>query len=767
LETPDMKRRSAWPYSDEDDPTAWADARAPRTPASAPKSPTPSTVSRDEQPSGERLTERAASDAGAEVPAAPAAPRAARVVAKIIDPAVRDDGRGDPQFSMEPARERVVTQRAPGDPHPVRERLLARARTALGANAPANNAPPANTASATEPAPAENTWFSKPASPFDAAPAPESQGPTNVHGFESLPELADDLDLIGAPERPRPERRPHAAPALPAPTALVLGTLTGLAAIALLFFGLTRLDPHAPLRAPELRVVDVPAPVPDDEPAPAPPVGRVQRPPRARVPGPWRIANAAPDARLKHLGASMGSQTFLAATQSAGIDLKEAYRVLTAFDGVKNLDRCRSKDTFSALVDAQSGRLTAFEYTAGEEEVYQAREGADGKLTAKKLDLTVKRHRAQGVVVLDGSFEESARRAGFEPGLGDYVNKALSGYVSTADLKAGDVLGLVVQEVTVLGEFSRYAGVEALEYRPVNGEPLRIYYQEHDKSRGYVDAKGRVFGKSRWTRPVPGAGVTSRYNPKRMHPILKRIKPHNGTDFGSPIGTPVVAASAGQVAFVGRAGPNGNMITIAHEGGFQTGYSHLSRFAKGLKAGARVEQRQTIGYVGSTGRSTGPHLHFSAKKNGRFIDPETLNLDGLLRLTVDQRLSSDLRRRYDRMLDGLNLPVPRAPRALTARGDAAPKPASDARPLEVEIAAARAAPPKPAPSLSSAGATAPNATLASTLDPFPQGPVSSEPPATPAVTSVSPAAPLSPLDEPAAVVPATPAPAVAADLIQD
>jgi hypothetical protein len=298
----------------------------------------------------------------------------------------------------------------------------------------------------------------------------------------------------------------------------------------------------------------------------------------------------------------------------------------------------------------------------------------------------VKRHRAQGVVVLDGSFEESAQRAGFEPGLDVFVNKALSGFMSTTDFRPGDVLGLVVQEVTVLGGFARYAGVEALEYRPQSGEPLRIYYQELDKSRGYVDSKGRVFGKSRWTRPVPGAAVTSRYNPKRMHPILKRIKPHNGTDFGAPIGTPVVAAAAGKVSFVGRAGPNGNMITVAHDGGFQTGYSHLSRFMKGLKVGARVEQKQPIGFVGSTGRSTGPHLHFSAKKNGRFIDPESLNLDGLLRLTVDQRLSSDLRRRYDRMLDALQLPAPQAP--VLAR--------TEPRSLEVEIAAARAAAPVPA-----------------------------------------------------------------------
>jgi murein DD-endopeptidase MepM/ murein hydrolase activator NlpD len=635
-------------------------------------------------------------------------PAPVRVVAKIIDPSVRDDGRGDPQFSLEPQRDRVNRQpRVVGVPHPVRERLLARARAALDVVADADpSARPRTGAPA-----ADDEWF-----PHGSAPRAEDRDT-----LEAAPDVADDLDLIGAPERPRPERTPHVAPALPAPTALLLGTLAGLVAIGLLFAGLMRFEPHRALRTHEPPVVvEAPEPVPD---APAPePVGKVQRPPRTKVPGPWRIATAPPDARLELKQGSMGSHTFLAATQAAGVALKEAYRVLTAFEGIKNLDRCRPKDTFSALVDAQSGRLSAFEYTVNEEEVFQAREGADGKLAARKLDLDVKRHRAQGVVVLDGNFEASAQRAGFEPGLDTFVNKALSGYASTSDFRPGDVLGLVVQEVTVLGGFARYAGVEALEYRPVNGEPLRIYYQELDKSRGYVDSKGRVFGKSRWTRPVPGAGVTSRFNPKRMHPILKRIKPHNGTDFGAPIGTPVVAAAAGKVSFVGRAGPNGNMITIAHDGGFQTGYSHLSRFMKGLKVGARVEQKQPIGFVGSTGRSTGPHLHFSAKKNGRFIDPESLNLDGLLRLTVDQRLSSDLRRRYDRMLDALNLPTPQAP--VLARTEPPPTPVD---PLEEEIAAASAAAPAPIAPASPAPVAAPAVSVAAASTPSPRAAASTAP----------------------------------------
>jgi murein DD-endopeptidase MepM/ murein hydrolase activator NlpD len=614
----------------------------------------------------------------------------ARVIARVVDPLVREDGRGDPQLILRtearPPGEDAGAGSASRASHPVRDRLLAKARAASSAAAHA---------------PTEG-----PSEPEVASPEPSEP----ELGFKALPELADDLDLIGAPERRRaPE---PAAPALTSPAALLLGTLFGVTLMAVLFASLIQLAPHDPLG----RAAPPPlaAAAPQVEPTPAPKLGRnVRRPPRRRVESPWRIERAEPDGSSKRLSGSIGANSFLGALQGAGINLREAYRVLNAFNGVKDLNRCRPKDTFSALIDAASGHLTAFEYNVSDEEVYQARAGKDGRLLGQKLDLSVRRDRVQGVIVVDAEFEAASLEAGFEPGLGDVLNKALAGYSSVAELKRGDVLALVVQEVTVLGEFSRYAGVEALEYRPVGAEPVRIYYHETEKSRGYVDSKGRVFGKSRWSRPVPGAAVTSRFNPKRLHPILKRIKPHNGTDFGAPVGTPVVAAGFGKVSFVGEAGPNGNMITLAHSGGYQTGYSHLSRFAKGLKVGDRVEQKQLIGYVGSTGRSTGPHLHFSAKKNDRFIDPESLNLDAFSRLALsDRELLSELRHRYDRLLSSLPIPEPQAPAPEPEESAALDSPVAEPAPPPARAASAVAAsdPPPHVPAATVQAALLPQVT---------------------------------------------------------
>jgi murein DD-endopeptidase MepM/ murein hydrolase activator NlpD len=462
--------------------------------------------------------------------------------------------------------------------------------------------------------------------------------------------VENELLKIASSRKPVRLSRGMAGAPLSSASVMLLGTVFGLGGFALVFALLFEFLPRGPREDTATTTPTQTAAVGTAQVVPV----VASPPPRKRMPGPWRIEQAKPGERV--LRGKIGKEPFLKAIQDAGLQKTQAYRVYTALKEEKDLDRCRPGDEFVALLDRTDGKVLAFEYIVGREEVYQARQGADGLLVGKALDLSVRRARVQGgITIARPSFADNANAAHFDPGLAVIINRALEGHLTVDDFKLGDRLRVVAQEVTVLGEFSRYAGLEALEYMPVSGDPIRVYYFENN--RRYYDARGRAPGEAGWRRPVPGAPITSRFNPKRLHPILKKVMPHNGTDFGAPAGTPIFAASSGKIVKLGDYGANGNFIAIEHRNGYETGYSHLLRFEPGLKVGDAVKRLQPIGYVGSTGRSTGPHLHFSAKKDGKFIDPESLGLDRLTTLPPDQlALFQKVKVKYDELLVSVELP---------------------------------------------------------------------------------------------------------------
>ncbi len=521
-------------------------------------------------------------------------------------------------------------------------------------------------------------------------------------------ERGDDLDEIGKlGERPPigneasgPARAPG-APLTPAraslsPTIVALfGTLMGMAVIA----SITAIAMHvAPHRDSALDQSGTPAETSSGLAAAPAPRSSVKKRERQRLPGPWRVSEGAHSPGLRYVEGKVGTDAFLKAVQAAGVPVKETYRIVTAFQGLKSFDHCAKTDRFAALLDAKTERLKAFEYQVSGEEVYQAREGASGLLEASKLDLKIEHTQIAGALVYDGhSLDDSAEQAGFERGLARVLNKALDGHSAIEDLERGDVIRLIVQEVSVLGEFDRYAGVEALEVRRAKGEALRVYYFDAPGARGYYDSKGHAPNPGGWRKPIPGAPITSHFNLKRMHPILHKVMPHLGTDFGAPTGTPIGASAPGIVTFAGFRGPTGNLVKIQHAGGIETGYAHCSRIADGLKVGDQVKRMQIIGYVGSTGRSTGPHLHFSASKNGEFFDAEKLDLDGMRTLAGADRLAFDgVMAKYNPLLDGIALPEPLPPEAPEAKPTASPLEAAST-PNEGTSATAKAPPAEPEP----------------------------------------------------------------------
>jgi murein DD-endopeptidase MepM/ murein hydrolase activator NlpD len=387
-------------------------------------------------------------------------------------------------------------------------------------------------------------------------------------------------------------------------------------------------------------------------------------PPRPPV---WRVGSLTNDKTVAYAEGPVGKRPLVAALNAAGLPRMEVQRVLRSFNGVKNLNRCNPKDTFAFAKDKQSGHVVAFEYATSPSDVWQAKEES-GVLEAKKLDLSIEERRVAVGVAVGEDLRASLVQAGLDDDMLKMLDDALDGHAELSDLRPGARLRVVATEERIESQFARYSELGAVEYTPANpdGSPLRVYYFRHDpgesaraKPGGFYDTKAQQPSHGGWRSPVPLARIASRFNPMRMHPVLHVIMPHNGVDFAAPVGTPVYASASGTVKSVGDSGPCGNMVQIEHSGGLVSCYCHMSRFAAGLHAGQHVEARQIVGYVGQTGRATGPHLHFAIKRGETFIDPLALRLDGVRVVPASQRDEfAKIRVEMDAALDAILLPPP-------------------------------------------------------------------------------------------------------------
>lgn len=194
----------------------------------------------------------------------------------------------------------------------------------------------------------------------------------------------------------------------------------------------------------------------------------------------------------------------------------------------------------------------------------------------------------------------------------------------TREVRVGDSFGAVVETRYRDGKFIGYGEVLGAYF--INNKKRFDGYLFHDGDDPgnftYYDSKGAALQKAFLKTPVRFTRVSSGYTMRRKHPILGIVRPHQGIDYAAPMGTPVVAVASGTVTKSQYSGGYGHLIILRHIGNLTSQYAHLSGYAKGVRSGAKVKQGQVIGYVGSTGLSTGPHLDFRIKKNGQFINPD-------------------------------------------------------------------------------------------------------------------------------------------------
>jgi murein DD-endopeptidase MepM/ murein hydrolase activator NlpD len=315
---------------------------------------------------------------------------------------------------------------------------------------------------------------------------------------------------------------------------------------------------------------------------------------------------------------------FRDAVVKAGASGADADALVAALDKLVDFRRAQPEDELVLDRDADK-RLIAFEYHASVTERFRAERKPEGGFVGSKIKVDVEHRRiAKGGYISD-SLGKALEAQGVRSNIAGAFVEAFEGRIDfKKHSRQGDSFKLILEEDYVDGQPLGYGRLHALHYKGERaGEAFAIWYEPDRNGGDFFDENGRAMHGGWLRTPLRYDHISSPYNLRRRHPILKRIVPHEGIDYAAPPGTPVWAAAEGTVTFVGPRGANGNLIALQHSGGYETFYAHLLRVASGLKRGGHVKQRQTIGQVGSTGRSTGPHLHFALKRNGHFVDPAT------------------------------------------------------------------------------------------------------------------------------------------------
>jgi murein DD-endopeptidase MepM/ murein hydrolase activator NlpD len=203
--------------------------------------------------------------------------------------------------------------------------------------------------------------------------------------------------------------------------------------------------------------------------------------------------------------------------------------------------------------------------------------------------------------------------------LSDKMEDALQWSIDFHHLQKNDEFKLVYEEKYIDGEVVGVGMVKAAYYKTEHNEYYSLFY-EGEKEDGYYDLEGRPMKSTFLKSPVKFSRISSHYNLNRFHPILKRRRPHFGTDYAAPYGTPILAVGNGVVTIASYTKGNGNYVKIRHDKVHETQYLHMQKFAEGIRPGVQVKQGQVIGYVGSTGLATGPHVCFRFWKNGKQVN---------------------------------------------------------------------------------------------------------------------------------------------------
>jgi murein DD-endopeptidase MepM/ murein hydrolase activator NlpD len=336
--------------------------------------------------------------------------------------------------------------------------------------------------------------------------------------------------------------------------------------------------------------------------------------------------------------------TFKAVLLRAGVVPEEADRAIQALAKVYDPRRLRPGiEVFLQLQPQKKNRppfLLSIDFVADPETDVSVLRESDGSYTATTYERSLAPRLAYGRATITSSLYEAGQDAGISSAvLSSLVNLYSFDVDFQRDVQPGDSFEILYQRMTDESGTPVMDGNIVLASMTLSGVKTMLYrFKTKSGYADYFDPEGQSVQKSLMRTPTDAARISSGFG-RRKHPILGFTLMHRGIDFAAPPGTPIYAAGDGLIEKAGWAGSYGKYIRIRHNGNYKTAYAHLRGFASGIAEGVRVKQRQVIGYVGSTGRATGPHLHYEVIKDGAQINPQSLRLASGYKLK-DQELQA-------------------------------------------------------------------------------------------------------------------------------
>ncbi|HHJ80311.1 MAG TPA: peptidase M23 [Candidatus Tenderia electrophaga] len=337
--------------------------------------------------------------------------------------------------------------------------------------------------------------------------------------------------------------------------------------------------------------------------------------------------------------------------QRNNLSPQELYKVTSNKIAAKQFKRLFPGDEIKLRIDENKLTELSYEFGLGKSlHMVRNENSFDAEIIERPLEYRTRQ--------ASGNIENSLFLSAQAAGLSDKLTMELAGIFGwdidfALDIRQGDNFAVIYEEVFLDGEKVRDGNIIAATFSNRGKSFQAIRYTDSNKHTDYYSADGRSMRKAFLRTPVDFSRISSRFNLKRKHPVLNRIRAHKGVDYAAKRGTPIKATGDGKIVHRGKKGGYGNTVIIQHGSTYSTLYAHMSNYARGIRSGSRVKQGQTIGYVGSSGLATGPHLHYEFRVNGSVRNPLTVKLPAAQPLP--KKFMADFKAQANQLMASLEL----------------------------------------------------------------------------------------------------------------